>query len=306
LSANSFVAIILEGKDTDPSTQHVFGRADTIAGLKAVGEVAPSVRSSPFLVTKQLSPWSRSGAKRLFDCACVLSALPLLVPVFLVIALAVWLTSSGPVLFTQKRVGRHGQTFTILKFRTMIVATDKAHHAITTVGNQRFTSIGRFLRQWKLDELPQLLNVLAGHMSIIGPRPLIPEHMIVDLPCRPGISGAATIAFAREEAILDRVPKQQLESYYYTIVLPAKRRIDAEYMARATFLSDLRLIVNSALRRWDSSVMESLHDEGSFAPFAANDFRQRPSEFASKASVSHKPILPNADQPASAEQVASF
>jgi lipopolysaccharide/colanic/teichoic acid biosynthesis glycosyltransferase len=185
----------------------------------------------------------------------------------------------------------------------MILATDKAHHAITTVGNQHFTPIGRFLRHWKLDELPQLLNVLAGHMSMIGPRPKMPEHVIADLPCRPGITGAATIAFAREEAILDRVPKQQLESYYYAIVLPAKRRIDAEYMARATFLSDLKILVNSVLRRWDSSVMESLLDTEAFA---ADDLWQRPREYAPKPAFAQMPIPHNVDQPASVQQVASF
>jgi lipopolysaccharide/colanic/teichoic acid biosynthesis glycosyltransferase len=185
----------------------------------------------------------------------------------------------------------------------MIIAKDKAHHAITTVGNQLFTPVGPFLRHWKLDELPQLLNVLAGHMSMIGPRPKMPEHVIVDLPCRPGITGAATIAFASEEAILDRVPKHQLETYFYTIVLPAKRHIDAEYMACATFLSDFKLLVKSALRRWDTSVMESLHDAGAYP---ANDLRQHPSEAASKTVVTQKPLPPSADQPASAEQVVSF
>ena len=177
--------------------------------------------------------------------------LPLLVPIMLAIALAVRLTSSGPVLFLQKRVGRNGRTFTILKFRTMIHAADKAHHAVTTAGNQRFSPIGPLLRRWKLDELPQLLNVLAGDMSLVGPRPKMPEHVISNLPCRPGITGAATIAFAREEAVLGRVPEDQLEFFYHTVILPAKRRLDASYMAHATFLSDLRLIVDSALRRWD-------------------------------------------------------
>ena len=86
----------------------------------------------------------------------------------LAITLAVRLTSSGPVLFLQKRMGRHGRSFTILKFRTLIHAADRTHHAVTTAGNQHFTPIGSFLRRWKLNELPQLLNVLWGDMSLVG------------------------------------------------------------------------------------------------------------------------------------------
>jgi lipopolysaccharide/colanic/teichoic acid biosynthesis glycosyltransferase len=210
------------------------------------------------LARERAGRWSQSGRKRLFDFLCVLLALPLLVPIFLVIALAVRLTSSGPVLFLQKRVGRHGQTFTILKFRTMLHSEDGAHHAVTTTENQRFTPVGPFLRRYKLDELPQLLNVLIGDMSLVGARPKLPEHQIVDLRYRPGITGAATFAFAREEKALARVPKHSLDTYYHTVILPTKSRLDDEYMARATFRSDLKLIINSVLRRWDDAVVDSL------------------------------------------------
>jgi lipopolysaccharide/colanic/teichoic acid biosynthesis glycosyltransferase len=213
----------------------------------------------------QLSPWSQSSAKRIFDCACVFPALVLLVPALLTIALVVRLTSSGPVLFLQKRMGRNGRTFTILKFRTMIQFTDKSHNAVSTSSNQFFTPVGPFLRTWKLDELPQLLNVLAGDMSLVGPRPKLPEHMISELPCRPGITGAATVAFAREEAILSGVPEEHLESYYRRVVLPAKHRLDASYMAKAGFLSDFVLIVRTVLRRWDSPKLENLFDSEEFA-----------------------------------------
>lgn len=217
----------------------------------------------PRRAPEELSAWSNSAGKRCFDCVCVLLALPLLVPILLLIALAVWLTSAGPVLFLQKRVGCHGRTFTILKFRTLIHDRDARYHAVTTAENQPFTPVGPFLRRWKLDELPQVFNVLLGHMSLVGPRPKMPEHVKVDLPCRPGITGAATIAFAREETILDRVPRHSLDDYYHRVILPAKRQLDAEYMARATFFSDLRLIVNSVLRRWDSTLADSLL-EGEF------------------------------------------
>lgn len=206
----------------------------------------------------ELSPWSRSTAKRVFDCTCVLVALPLLIPVFAVVALAVRLTSRGPVLFRQERMGKMGQSFTILKFRTMLHTKGRAHCAVATVGNGNFAPMGRFLRRYKLDELPQLLNVLLGHMSLVGPRPKMLEHSTVMLRCNPGITGAATIAFAREEVVLNRVSKDRLEDIYHAVLLPAKQRLDDDYMSRATFLSDVRLLVNTVLRRWDSSYLDSL------------------------------------------------
>jgi lipopolysaccharide/colanic/teichoic acid biosynthesis glycosyltransferase len=257
--------------------------------------------AAPYLVFSRLSPWSRSGFKRLFDYACVLFVLPLLLPVLLAIALAVRLTSSGPVLFLQKRMGHQGRAFTILKFRTILIAKDKKHDPVTTAGNQSFTLIGLFLRRWKLDELPQLFNVLAGHMSLVGPRPKLPEHMVSALPCRPGITGAATIAFACEEDILDRVPRHHLESYFHTVVLPAKRGLDAAYMERATFLSDLKLIVNSVLRRWDGSLMERLLLDGAFAQDRVLLSRAPDA----KASSTRARKLPYMDRPASAEQSAA-
>jgi len=214
------------------------------------------------LCTKPLSAWSRSHTKRLFDCCCVLLALPLLFPILVATAIAVRLTSFGPVFFLQKRMGRQGTAFTIIKFRTMVHVTGKTHHAVTTAGNQQFTLIGPFLRRYKLDELPQLLNVLWGDMSLVGPRPKLPEHETALLTCRPGITGEATIAFAREEVILDDVPAHRLKHYYHSVVLPTKRRLDEDYMARATFSSDLRLLINSVLRRWDTSTLEGLVKSG--------------------------------------------
>jgi lipopolysaccharide/colanic/teichoic acid biosynthesis glycosyltransferase len=299
LSARSLISSIVEAVTVDETGQRPFDDGvDLAEGSAAARNPAPTAHSSPYLVFKRMSPWSRSGAKRLFDCVCVLLALPLLVPVLLAIALAVWLTSSGPVLFLQKRVGHHGRTFTILKFRTLVQTADKAHHAVTTAGNQRFTPAGPFLRRWKLDELPQLLNVLAGHMSMVGPRPKMREHVLYDPLCRPGITGAATIAFAREEAVLDRVPKHQLESYYHAVVLPAKRQLDAEYMAHATFFSDFKLIVNSVLRRWDTSVMEKLLN--------TEDRMLLTKASHPEAVSSRMPVPPNVDQPASAEQATAF
>jgi len=304
LSTRSFVSNMSTARPINQSEQsHDHGNADFDSEMVPVRNRASSARPSPYLVAQRLSPWARSGAKRFFDCVCVLLSLPLLVPILLVVALVVRLTSSGPVLFLQRRMGLGGRAFTILKFRTMVHDTDKAHHAVTTAGNQRFTPVGSFLRRLKIDELPQLLNVLAGHMSLVGPRPKMREHVISRLACRPGITGAATIAFALEETVLDRVPKHRLESYYHKVVLPAKRQLDAEYMARATFLSDIKLIVNSVLRRWDTSVMESVLNTGAFG---AEDRLMLSKAAHPEAVPSRVPIPHNVDQSDPMEQVSIF
>jgi lipopolysaccharide/colanic/teichoic acid biosynthesis glycosyltransferase len=195
-------------------------------------------------------------------------------------------------------MGRQGRAFTILKFRTMIHTSHNAHHPVTTTYNQCFTPAGSFLRRWKLDELPQLLNVLWGDMSLVGPRPKMPEHVISNLPCRPGITGAATIAFALEEEVLDRVPMHSLEFWYHTVVLPAKSRLDAEYMARATLLSDLKLIFDSVLRRWDTSIMEGLLNAGATE---AED-KMRLSRTSDSEAVTSRVLMPNSvDRPVPAK-----
>jgi lipopolysaccharide/colanic/teichoic acid biosynthesis glycosyltransferase len=249
----------LQGRDRPVLSRQQFGRAEEVEkAFRQPQQLSGHNRLQVQPASQALSPWSRSGAKRVFDCVCVILSLPILIPVMLVIGAAVRFTSSGPVLFLQERVGRHGRRFTILKFRTMVHVGDAAHRAITTSDSNGFTPVGPFLRRWKLDELPQLLNVLAGHMSLVGPRPKMPEHAISNPPCRPGITGMATTVFACEEKILDRVAKDQLDSYFLSIVLPAKRLLDAEYMARATFFSDLRILINSVLRRWDTAAMDEI------------------------------------------------
>ncbi len=203
------------------------------------------------------SRWSQSAGKRCFDVFCALCSLPLVLPALLLLALAVRLTSRGPVLFRQQRIGRNGQPFTILKFRTMPVwRNTHARPRVTTAINQRFTPVGPFLRRWKLDELPQIFNVLRGDMSLVGPRPKLASHQTCPLTCRPGITGRATFVFAREEAVLARVPAGQLDTYYREVVLPLKHQLDDAYMAEATFTSDLNLIVRSVLRKWDTRELE--------------------------------------------------
>jgi lipopolysaccharide/colanic/teichoic acid biosynthesis glycosyltransferase len=204
-----------------------------------------------------LSAWSSSGSKRLFDLVCVVCAFPLIMPLLLLSALAVRLTSEGPVIFCQKRMGRHGEPFTIYKFRTMPVRNNSVERpSITTSTNQRFTPVGPFLRRWKLDELPQVFNVLGGDMSLVGPRPKLAEHQLTELACRPGITGYATCVFAREEAVFAGLSENELNFINNDVVLPTKEQLDREYMSTASCSSDLRLIFKSILRKWDDGELK--------------------------------------------------
>lgn len=222
------------------------------------GRITP-IDKEPVRSRRSLSPWSKSLHKRFFDVMCVVCSFPITLPMFLITGLAVRMSSRGPVLFRQQRMGRHGRPFTILKFRTMPVRRDACERpAVTTSQNQNFTPVGPFLRRWKLDELPQLINVLRGDMSLVGPRPKMPHHQMSRLNCRPGITGRATIVFAREELVLSPVPSSQLDSVYHKVVLPLKQRLDEEYMASATFASDLKLIFDSMLRRWEDLELRHL------------------------------------------------
>ena len=192
------------------------------------------------------SMWCLSSGKRLFDI--LVSSLILLVcsiPMLL-IAVAIRLTSRGPAIFSQKRVGRSGRLFSIFKFRSMVLAEDGCGSGLTKSGDCRVTPIGKWLRMMKLDELPQFYNVLRGDMSIVGPRPKLPQFADdLDLAYRPGITGAASLAFRREEEILATVPADQIETFYHQRIKPLKAAIDARYSVQATLYSDLHIILST-------------------------------------------------------------
>jgi lipopolysaccharide/colanic/teichoic acid biosynthesis glycosyltransferase len=193
--------------------------------------------------------WNNSYRKRLFDLALAGVLLLLLSPLFVIIAIAVALDSSGPVLFRQKRMGKDGRLFWVFKFRTMTHDSTGNGLKITRAGDLRITRLGRVLRKTKLDELPQLFNVLRGDMSFIGPRPDLPEFLESltppqgDILClRPGITGMASIQYRNEEQLLANVQPEALPRYYSEHVLPIKIRIDLEYAQRAGFFSDIGVL----------------------------------------------------------------
>jgi lipopolysaccharide/colanic/teichoic acid biosynthesis glycosyltransferase len=189
---------------------------------------------------------------RAFDFFFALAALLLLSPLLLVLALLVRLTSPGPVLHRGLRIGREGVPFAVYKFRTMIPGAAQVGPGITRSGDSRITSVGRFLRRTKLDELPQLFNVLKGEMSLVGPRPEDPRYVAVYtseqrrlLSVRPGITSAASIRFRHEERLL--AGASDWERTYMETVLPEKLRIDMNYLETRSFITDLRLLGETAL-----------------------------------------------------------
>jgi len=189
-------------------------------------------------------PWADSMAKRLFDLVVASIGAVILLPLLVVIALLIKLTSPGPALFRQQRVGKGQVPFTIYKYRTMHTASESEQpgHSVTRCGDHRFTSVGPWLRRFKLDELPQLINVIRGDMSLVGPRPKLPKHERMKMICRPGMTGAATIVFAQEQALLKTVPQETFEHFTVNVLNEIKAKIDKEYAETGTFRSDLGII----------------------------------------------------------------
>ena len=187
-------------------------------------------------------------AKRLFDLVLAALGLLLLSPLLLVIAVWIRLDSPGPVFFRQERVGRYGQPFRIHKFRTMVAGAPQLGPQISVQGDPRITRAGAVLRRAKLDELPQLIDVLAGTMSLVGPRPEVPRYVALYpaalrdkvLSVRPGITDRASIEYRDEGALLAAAADP--ERTYAEVVMPAKLRFAADYVDHATLAHDLRLI----------------------------------------------------------------
>jgi lipopolysaccharide/colanic/teichoic acid biosynthesis glycosyltransferase len=190
-------------------------------------------------------------SKRLFDVLSSSAGLMLLLPLMLAIALAVELDSPGGIFFRQIRVGRCGRTFNMFKFRSMRSSPDRNGQLITRRGDPRITRVGAFLRRTKLDELPQLINVLRGDMSLVGPRPEVskyidmypPELRRIVLSVRPGMTDEASIEFRNEEALLARASDAEAE--YVHEILPRKIDMYVRYVKNRSFIGDLRIILRT-------------------------------------------------------------
>ena len=191
--------------------------------------------------------------KRSFDFISSLGGLIILSPIFVLISFAIKLKMpGGPIFFIQDRVGQYGRIFKMIKFRTMVISHSGS--SISIKGESRITPLGAILRKYKLDELPELINVLLGQMSIVGPRPDVPgyadrltgENRAI-LELKPGITGPATLVYAKEEELLASVPDP--ETYNEQVIYPDKVRINLEYYKNNSFMGDLRIISKTIFRQ---------------------------------------------------------
>lgn len=188
--------------------------------------------------------------KRLFDVAASAAGLLLLAPLLLAIAVWIRLDSPGPVFFRQERVGLRGQPFRIFKFRSMVTDADKKGLAITVGRDRRITRVGAILRKTKLDELAQLLNVLAGQMSFVGPRPEVERYVRLYTPyqrqvllVRPGITDYASIAYRNENDLL--AGAEDPEKMYIEQIMPDKIELNMKYLREISPLADIKLILKT-------------------------------------------------------------
>jgi lipopolysaccharide/colanic/teichoic acid biosynthesis glycosyltransferase len=168
---------------------------------------------------------------------------------YALIAVGIMATDGFPIIYRARRIGQHAHPFQLYKFRTMLKHADKLGSGITVRGDPRITALGRFLRRYKFDELPQLLNVLRGEMSLVGPRPEDPRYVERYTPeqrrvlaFRPGITSPASLAFKNEEDLIDM---GRWEEDYLTRILPQKLSLELEYFPRRTMASDLSLILRT-------------------------------------------------------------
>ena len=197
--------------------------------------------------------------KRTFDIGVSFVGLILLSPLMLLAALAIKLDSPGPIMFRQKRIGKGFRPFLIYKFRTMVQGASDRRRSLTVGDDPRITSSGRFLRRTKIDEIPQLINVLKGDMSFVGPRPEVPEFVELFredyeeiLTVRPGITDLASVKYRDEAAVLGHCNNPQEE--YLRHVLPDKINLNKEYIRRSSFFFDLTLILKTVRKLFEYQV----------------------------------------------------
>jgi lipopolysaccharide/colanic/teichoic acid biosynthesis glycosyltransferase len=190
--------------------------------------------------------------KRGLDVSVAAVALIVATPVIVGLALWIWIAEGRPVFYRSRRVGERGRAFDLWKLRTMMPDADRSSRGSVTIADDpRITPTGHVLRSWKLDELPQLINVLLGDLSLVGPRPEVPDYVALYTPeqrqilrYRPGITSPGTLAFVDEAVVLARSPDPARA--YLDDVMPEELRMDLAYMQSATFFSDLRVLFSTA------------------------------------------------------------
>ncbi len=190
--------------------------------------------------------------KLIFDYFFAIVGLFIFSPLLLIIGICIKLTSKGPIFYTQQRIGRNGIVFRIIKFRTMTVG-NVDNNTITTSGDSRITSLGRFLRKYKLDELPELLNILRGEMSFVGPRPDVPGYAdkLKDdnrriLELKPGITSPASLKYANEEELLAK--QDNPIKYNNKVIYPDKIRMNLDYYYNHSLWIDIKIIFATIFR----------------------------------------------------------
>lgn len=200
------------------------------------------------MLTDEAGGQPHPGLPHFLEAVASAAGLVVALPLLLVAATAIRLTSPGPALFRQQRVGRFGRPFFLLKLRTMRAENGPQ---VTAAGDPRVTPVGRFLRRTKLDELPQLWNVLCGDMSLVGPRPEMARYVDLQDPrwsrvlsVRPGLSDPASIRYRDEETLLARVPGDR-DRYYREVLLPAKLEISQAYLSHRTWRSDVAIVART-------------------------------------------------------------
>jgi lipopolysaccharide/colanic/teichoic acid biosynthesis glycosyltransferase len=191
--------------------------------------------------------------KRIFDFICSTLGLIVLSPVLLAITIKIKTGSDGPVFFKQIRVGEKNEEFEILKFRTMVVDAEKLGRQITVGNDNRITKIGAFLRKYKLDELPQLINVFKGDMSLVGPRPEVPRYVNLYneeqrkvLEVKPGITDLASIRYRDENDLLGEA--EDPDAFYINTIMPDKLALNLEYINNNNIFVDIYIILKTIIK----------------------------------------------------------
>jgi lipopolysaccharide/colanic/teichoic acid biosynthesis glycosyltransferase len=222
------------------------------SGGESTGDQVRKPVAAPGVLISPRSSWPDSRAKRLIDFIGAVVLLVPALPLMAIVAVVVRLTSPGPVFFRQIRCGKGGYSFHLLKFRSMRHEQNHSGPGLTSSNDTRVTPVGRVIRRWKLDELPQLLNVISGEMSLVGPRPDLPEYLDA-LPAaqrqvlhlKPGITSIATIRFRNEAEVLSTVPAESLIDYYIANVLPRKANMEMDYASQASLVTDLAVLLRT-------------------------------------------------------------